>query len=129
MKSQLKQVQNDIQLASLIVTTFLAQAENQSDLNQVAFNTIVKQTLKTASYTECFEELLVSSGFQMDIIQDAFSPNSVESIFDIYSVDVGGIGNYTDERLADSTMCIALSKSRLMRRLINEAYDFAQELK
>jgi hypothetical protein len=113
-------------LASLIVATFLAQAENQSDLNQLAFNTIIKQTLKTASFTDCFEKLLVRSNFQMNIIRDVFSFESVESVFDIYSVDTDG--DYTDERLADSAMGVALSKSRLMERLINEAFDFSQEL-
>ena len=66
--------------------------------------------------------------FQLNVILDIFSPSSEESILDIYSVDTDGVGEFTDERLADSVMGVALSRSRLMQMLINEAYDFAQEL-
>jgi hypothetical protein len=125
-KAQLKLVKSNTELASLITATFFSQAENQSDLNQVAFNSIIKKTLKTADFTECFEKLLVRSGFQMNIIQNVFSANSVESIFNIYSAD-DIIIDYNDEVLADSIMGIALSKSRLMESLINQAYDFDQD--
>jgi adenosine/AMP kinase len=120
----------NVELATLVITTFLEQAENQSDLNQVAFNSIIKKTLETACFTECFEKLLVRSGFQLNIIENVLSPNSVESIFEIYSVDANGTGvliDYTDEVLVNSIMGIALPKSRLMGQLINQAYDFDQD--
>ena len=123
----LNQVKNDAQLASLVVTSFLKDAESPSDLNQVAFNTIIKQTLVTADYSDAFEKLLVRSKFQMDVVQRVFSPSSAECVFDVYSIDSEGVGNYTDERLADRVMGVALTKSRLLVRLIHEAYDFAQQ--
>jgi hypothetical protein len=123
----LNQVKNAVQLARLVVTTFLEEAESPSDLNQVAFNTIIKQTLQTADFSDAFEKLLVRSKFQMDIVQCVFSPSSAECVFDVYSVDSEGVGNYTDERLADSVMGVVLPKSRLLARLINEAYDYDQQ--
>ena len=128
MNSKFKKAQSKIQLASLVVSEFMADAEKPSDVNQVAFNSIIKQTLETASFTQCFEKLLVRVDFQLNVILDIFSPSSEESILDIYSVDTDGVGEFTDERLADSVMGVALSRSRLMQMLINEAYDFAQEL-
>ena len=80
----LNQVKNAVQLARLVVTTFLEEAESPSDLNQVAFNTIIKQTLDTADYSDAFEKLLVRSKFQMDIVQCVFSPSSAECGFDVY---------------------------------------------
>jgi hypothetical protein len=128
-KDKLNQVQNDIELANLVTSTFLEKAENQSDLNQVSFNSIIKQTLETACFTKCFEKLLVRSEFKMNIIHNVFSPNSIDVVFETYTFDADGVGHYTNEGLVDKIMGIALFRSRLIERLINQAYDFKQEAK
>lgn len=115
-------------IASDVVSTFIARAEESSDVNQLAFDSIIKETLTTVGFGQCFEQLLVRKNFQLKTILDVFSKASRECVFDTYADNDDAIDQSVDISLTDEVMGIALSRSRLMQQLIIKAEDAALNL-
>jgi hypothetical protein len=120
---KLASVTNDLQLANLVIETFIEKAELQNDLNQITFNKVIVNILKTANFSGAFAKLLVKTKFERANVLKTLDPSSCICVLDIYSVDEDGIGNYTDETLVDDVMYLMLERSTLMLTLLNQAWD------
>ena len=81
-------------IASDVVSTFIARADESSDVNQLAFDSIIKETLTTVGFGQCFEQLLVRKNFQLKAILDVFSKASRECVFDTYAALTSGIKRF-----------------------------------
>lgn len=123
-RTSLQSVTSKLQLAQLVTATFLEQAQDAKDGNQCVFNAVVAHTLNTHDFKACFERLLVRTDFQAHV---AFKVFKQECVFDVYSVDNRGVGEYEDQRLADNVAAEVFPKSNLLTSLMHQAYDFVQE--
>lgn len=124
-KTSLSTVATQAQLAALVVSTFIANATNVDDVNQLAFNTVIAETLKTHTFADDFEKLLVRVDFNLAKALSIISPDSYECVFDAY-VETTGDGDYQDISLVGSTMHTLMERSNLLRMIVSQAYDFDQ---
>ena len=108
------------ELAEAVVSTFLADSNYTSDVNQLAFNNIIKETLETDTFRVFFKALLIGKKFRFANIVGVFN-DSEECVFDTYIENQ--YGDYQDVGVIDTVMGIALQRSRLMTGLIVEAED------
>jgi hypothetical protein len=108
------------QRAALIVRRFQTMHGDNIDNNQAIFDRIINSALECAPMREALEKLFADQQFDMTRITKELNEVCIIDVYLRTEFD-----EYEDIVVVDNMICELLPASRLMSRLLDEAYDQA----